>query len=334
MEALLQVIDYSITFNQKFDKDGMQSEGVTAVRGLSYQINRGECLAIVGESGCGKSAGLQGVLALHDKGASTSGEIFFKEHALHEFSSIQMEQVRGKKIAVVFQDPMSALNPTMKIGLQISEALTKKNKLTKAAKKKAVIQLLTEVGITDPEIRYQQYPFEFSGGMLQRVAIAMALAGKPELIMADEPTTALDATVQKQVLTLIKNIQTKNNMALIIVSHDLAVVYEMADRVLVMYAGEMVEQGDVDKVFTAPLHPYTQALLRSLPKMGEKREKLPTIEGRPPDLSLPIHACAFVDRCSKAMNICDQEKPPLILKEKREVRCWLYHERAPKLQGH
>jgi len=329
MKTLLSVKELNLSFLKKGQKNNSTNLETKAVKDISFEIGEGECIAIVGESGCGKSATLLSLLKLHGKGTVSTGEIFFRKEPLHCYSDKQMEGIRGKKIALINQDPMSALNPTMRIVDQIIEALPRDKFQTKVSKLKKAIELLKETGINDPEARCSQYPFEFSGGMLQRVAIAMALAGEPDIILADEPTTSLDVTLQKQVLTLIKRLQIKNNMALILVSHDLAVVSETADRVLVMYAGELVEETKVDELFKSPQHPYTQALLEALPKVNQKKEvhKLATIEGQPPDLSLPILGCCFADRCSKTMKICLKENPPLkSVNVNHKVRCWLYHE--------
>ena len=323
---MLTLKNLSLSFVKK--EKGAIKEQTNAVRELSFNLKRGECIAIVGESGCGKSASLLSVLALHNGQVMQGGEVFFEGKPIHNYSDKQMQAIRGKRIALICQDPMSALNPTMKVGVQIAEGLNAEKYPSKADKNRQVIRLLEETGIKNPEIRAQQYPFEFSGGMLQRVAIAIAIAGEPDIILADEPTTALDVTVQKQVLDLIKALQVKNNMALVLVSHDLAVVSTMADKVLVMYAGELFEEANISDIFSKPEHPYTQALLNALPNFsgveGENSKTLNTIEGQPPDLSQNIPACAFVDRCPKAMNICAKEKPPIFnLADRHSVRCWL-----------
>lgn len=328
MKNLLSVRNLSLSFIKKsLSKHHSQVE-IKAINNISFDVKEGECLAIVGESGCGKSASLLSILKLHSHSVKTAGEIIFKEEDLQPYTEKQMRAIRGKKIALISQDPMSALNPTMKIAEQIAEALPIRSSDTKQNKFNRVVELLQETGINDAKKRSQQYPFEFSGGMLQRVAIAMALAGEPDLMMADEPTTALDVTLQKQVLNLIKKLQIKKNMALILVSHDLAVVSEMADSVLVMYAGEIVETADVNGLFKNPSHPYTQALLAALPKFdtAQKTKTLTAIPGQPPDLSLPIKGCAFAGRCPKAMRICVKEKPLLHkINEQHQVQCWLYH---------
>jgi oligopeptide transport system ATP-binding protein len=298
---------------------------VHAVRNLDFDVSEGECLAIVGESGCGKSATLGSLLGLYNDLSRNTGELIFKGESINGLSESAMRAIRGKEIAMIFQDPMSALNPTMKIAEQVAEALVDYKSLSKQQKLDEVIRLLKETGLSDPEVRAKQYPFELSGGMLQRVAIAIALAGKPSLLMADEPTTALDVSIQKQVLNLIKQLQKTNNLALLLVTHDLGVVAEMADKVMVMYGGEVLEYGPVKKIINEPAHPYTQALLASLPDFSKEASasKLSTIEGQPPDLSQVIKGCAFVDRCDSAMNICANRKPELLVKDEQQSRCWL-----------
>lgn len=336
MSQLLEVKELSLSFVKKPESKHQELQETRAVNRLSFELHKGECLAIVGESGCGKSASLLNILALHGPNALSSGEIFLEGQAIHFSSEKQMQEIRGKRIALISQDPMSALNPTMKIAEQISEALPDSFRKNKTRTHKKIIELLKETGISDPELRAQQYPFEFSGGMLQRVAIAMALAGNPDIIMADEPTTALDVTIQRQVLALLKKLQVKKNMALILVSHDLALVSEVADRVLVMYAGELFEQASVEKLFAKASHPYTQALLKALPKINSTKGQgaLCSIEGQPPDLSKQISGCAFVARCPHAMQVCVQERPALCVPDKgHDVRCWLYDEEYLIQQG-
>ncbi len=321
--SILSVSNLNVWFKQGTN----QNCAVHAVRDLSFSLAEGECLAIVGESGCGKSASLMSLLDLNGNHAHRSGEIIYKQQALHDFSEQHMRNIRGKEIAMISQDAMSALNPTMTIGAQIAEALKNRKNISQQQARKQVLQLLIETGISEPERRITQYPFEFSGGMLQRVMIAIALAGEPSVLLADEPTTALDASIQKQIIELIKNIQKQRQMALILVSHDLALVSQIADRIIVMYAGEAVEVAKATDLFKQPQHPYTQALLASLPKLSKQknREKLHVIEGHPPDLSQPIAVCAFADRCDKTMHICAREKPPLFEQPAHWNRCWLAH---------
>ncbi len=320
--ALLRIEDLNVLF-----KSENSDKSVHAVKGLSLELKAGECLAIVGESGCGKSTVLSSVLRLLAVNAKQSGNIFFKNENITTLSEKELQKIRGKEIAMIFQDPMSSLNPTMKIGEQIAEALKDVKNFSAVDKHSKVIEFLKMTGLSDPEIRAKQYPFELSGGMLQRVAIAMALAGEPCLIMADEPTTALDVSIQKQVLNILKHLQQQHQLALLLVTHDLGIVAEMADSVLVMYAGELVEQASVEKILKEPKHPYTLALLASLPAFSKDASKteLSSIEGQPPDLSLPIPACAFVDRCEYAMNVCASRKAPIIENKQSLLRCWLPH---------
>lgn len=308
-----------------------QKKAVHLLKDLNLVLDQGESLAIVGESGCGKSLTLTALMQLLGDDTKTQGEIIFDGKSLLALSEQQKRKIRGAQIAMIFQDPMNALNPTMKVGEQIAEVLRIHKKLSNKEIKQKVIKLLTETGIADAATRYQQYPFEFSGGMLQRVVIAMVLAGEPRLMLADEPTTALDVTVQKQVLNLIKAMQKKTGMSLVLVSHDLAVVAETADKVLVMYAGEFVESSDVYDLFENPSHPYTQGLLKSLPELShaECEGGLYAIEGAPPDLTQDIPGCAFVDRCAFAMNICARQKPPMFaINTSHQVRCWLFNAQA------
>ena len=335
MRALLELKAVNLfltrqnTLKKNFFFKQKQERPTHLLKDLNLVLYEGESLAIVGESGCGKSLTLTALMQLLGENTKTQGEIIFDGKSLLALSEEQKRKIRGAQIAMIFQDPMNALNPTMKIGEQVAEVLRIHKKCKSNEIKPQVIKLLTETGITDASLRYHQYPFEFSGGMLQRVAIAMVLAGEPRLMLADEPTTALDVTVQKQVLNLIKVMQAKTGMSLILVSHDLAVVAETADKVLVMYAGEFVESSDIDDLFENPSHPYTQGLLKSLPEFShvESEDGLYTIEGAPPDLAQDISGCAFVDRCASAMNICTRQKPPMfVINSTHEVRCWLFNE--------
>lgn len=328
--SLLEVKNLNVSFgNNKALKHGLhknsQAPRIHAVRDLGFSLEAGECLAIVGESGCGKSATLSSLLALEKTHSHVGGNIIYKNQDLHTFDEQAMRAIRGKEIAMIFQDPMSALNPTMSVGEQIAEALPETQFPTQALRKKRVIELIEEVQIADAGLRQKQYPFEFSGGMLQRIAIAIALAGEPSIILADEPTTALDVSIQKQILTLLKNLQEKKGMALLLVSHDLAVVAEMADKVLVMYAGSRVEYAKARDLFSQTKHPYTQALLDSLPdfQLNARQHNLASIPGQAPDLSEALDYCAFARRCPKAMNICVREKPPLYVHNDHHLACWL-----------
>jgi oligopeptide transport system ATP-binding protein len=317
---LLDVKNLSVSFRTYVGK-------VQAVRNVSFSIEGGETVALVGESGCGKSVTAQAVMGLIPKpsGIIENGEIFFNGSELTRKSKKEIEQIRGKEIGMIFQDPMTSLNPTMRIGKQIMEGLIKHQGLSKAEAKNQAIEMLKLVGIADPDKRIEQFPHEFSGGMRQRVVIAIALACNPKLLIADEPTTALDVTIQAQILELMKEIQTKMGTSIILITHDLGIVAGTCDRVIVMYGGQIVESGTVDQIYTRSKHPYTHGLLRSIPRMdmSKERELIP-IYGTPPHLLNPPLGCAFSARCDYAMQICKRNHPPLeSLEEHHEVACWL-----------
>ncbi|MEG0383160.1 ABC transporter ATP-binding protein [Solibacillus cecembensis] len=307
---------------------------VKAVRDVSFHVNKGEIVAIVGESGSGKSVTVQTIMGLIPKPPAiiNAGNIYFQGQDLLTLSKKQMRKVNGSKISMVFQDPMTSLNPTMKIGKQIAEALIVHNNLSKAEAKEKAIEMIRLVGIPNPEERYEQYPHEFSGGMRQRAMISIALACSPELLIADEPTTALDVTIQAQVLELMKDLKEKINTAIILITHDLGVVAETAERVIVMYAGMIVEISSVEDIFNNPKHPYTWGLLESIPDItatSEKKRLIP-IEGTPPDLFSPPKGCPFAPRCKFAMEICmDQMPPEMEISEGHSARCWLNDPRSP-----
>ena len=286
---------------------------VQAVRGVTFHVNRGETLAIVGESGCGKSVTAQTVMQLipMPPGRIKGGNIFFEGKDLSKYSDKQMEKVRGKDISMIFQDPMTSLNPTMKIGKQIMEGLMKHQKLPKDEAKKRAIEMLKLVGLPNPGKRADQYPHEFSGGMRQRAMIAIALACNPKLLIADEPTTALDVTIQAQIMELMKDLQVKLDTAIILITHDLGVVAEVCDEVAVMYAGHIVEKGSAYDVFNHTLHPYTEGLFNSLPNLRERGEELVPIKGMMPDpMQLPT-GCVFAPRCPYVMDKCRLGQPEL-----------------------
>jgi len=306
---------------------------VYAVRGVSFHVDEGECVAIVGESGCGKSVTSKAIMRLipSPPGEITDGEIIFENTDLLRLSEKSMLEIRGSRISMIFQDPMTYLNPTMTIGRQIQESIERHTKLNKIQARNRVLEMLNLVGLPDPEKRINQYPHEFSGGMRQRVMIAMAMVCNPRLLIADEPTTALDVTIQAQILDLMKALQKKFNTSIMLITHDLGVVANMADRVLVYYAGKIVESGSIDDIFYNTQHPYTWALLNSVPKA--KKEKLMSIEGTPPDLFLPPEGCGFASRCSYAMKICKSINPELMfLDETHQCACWLLHENAKKIR--
>jgi oligopeptide transport system ATP-binding protein len=320
MMPLLEVKNLSVTFRTFLGK-------VHAVRDVSFSIEKGETVAIVGESGCGKSVTAQAVMGLipHPPGSVERGEILFDGSDLLQKSKKQMERIRGKEIGMIFQDPLTSLNPTMRISQQIMEGLIKHQRLCKKEAKIRAIEILQLAGISDPEKRMDQYPHEFSGGMRQRVVIAIALVGSPRLLIADEPTTALDVTIQAQILDLMKEIQAKMGTSIILITHDLGIVAGMCDRVIVMYGGQVVESGSVEQIYTAPRHPYTHGLLRSVPRLDmDKGKELIPIYGTPPNLLNPPVGCPFCARCEYAMRICKVCCPSLEhLGKQHQVACWL-----------
>ena len=305
---------------------------VRAVEGISYDVHPGEMVAIVGESGCGKSVSALSIMRLLPKITAriVGGKILFNGRNLLELSDSEMRSVRGKDISMIFQEPMTSLNPVLKIGFQLTEALFMHQQLSKEAARARAIELLQMVGIPDPERRLDQYPHQFSGGMRQRVMIAIGLACNPKLIIADEPTTALDVTIQAQILKLMKDLSRDLGIAMIVITHNLGIVARYADRVNVMYAAKMVEQADAEQVFSAPRHPYTIGLLRSVPRLDRPREgKLATIEGLPPNLLAPPSGCRFADRCKAVLPSCRTADP--VLREMEEgqlVRCFRAEEIA------
>lgn len=298
---------------------------INAVQDLNFSVDKGEVLAIVGESGSGKSVTSLSIMGILQKpGEITGGEIIFKGEDLLKKNKKEMRDIRGNQISMIFQEPMTSLNPVYTIGKQISEALIRHLKLDKKLALDKAVDMLKLVGIPSPEKRIKDYPHQLSGGMRQRVMIAMALSCNPELLIADEPTTALDVTIQAQILELIKDLKDKLNTSVILITHDLGVVAEIADKVAVMYAGKIVEKGTVNELFENPLHPYTEGLLRSIPKMDIEEEKLFMIPGVVPNpLNMP-KGCAFSTRCSSCMEICKMKEPELIKRDGREVRCFLH----------
>lgn len=296
-----------------------------AVRGASFVLNEGEILGIVGESGCGKSTMAKALVKLLPSSCMISGEVLYENSNLVELSESQLQKIRGKHIASIFQDPMSSLNPTTKIGLQIVEGyLQHFPKSTFKEAKEYALDLLELVGIPQPSLRFDEYPHTLSGGMRQRVMIALALASKPKLLIADEPTTALDVTIQAQILDLMMRIKEKTQTSILLITHDLSVVAGYCNRVLVMYAGKIIESADVDQLFEYPDHPYTKRLLESIPRLDmPKNVPLLPIEGSPPDLTQTLKGCAFCTRCTQAMNICILEDPPLKeVHPGHKIACW------------
>jgi len=306
---------------------------VQAVRSVDLKIKRGEAVGIVGESGCGKSVMSMSIMGLvANPGKIVDGEIIFNGKDLVKMSEAELRKVRGNKIAMIFQDPMTSLNPVKKIGGQITEVLHLHQEISRENANKRAIELLRLVGIPSPERRLNQYPFEFSGGMRQRVMIAMALACDPDLLIADEPTTALDVTIQAQILELMHDLRNKINSSIILITHDLGVVANLCDSIRVMYAGKIVEEGNTRDIFYEPRHPYTWGLLKSIPKITEDaKERLIPIDGQPPDLLKPPTGCAFAERCPHVMAICQQTQPPLFTAgqgHEHRAACWLNHEKA------
>jgi oligopeptide/dipeptide ABC transporter ATP-binding protein len=305
------------------------SKGVVkAVDGVDFEISSGETLAIVGESGCGKSVTSKSILRLvPDPGKIVEGEINFLGKNLLDFKEREMRNLRGNKISMIFQEPMTSLNPVFTVEYQLGEVLRLHRGLNKKEARAESIELLELVGIPNAEKVVDEYPFALSGGMRQRVMIAMALACNPRLLIADEPTTALDVTIQAQVLDLMSNLQDELDTAILFITHDLAVVAEIADRVDVMYSGRVVEEADVDELFDHPMHPYTIGLLQSIPDLNTDDEVLHAIEGVVPNPLDRPEGCQFSPRCEKSMDICTKEMPDLFdLGNGRKVRCWLYDE--------
>lgn len=328
-EKILEVKDLHVSF------DTYAGE-VQAVRGVSFHLSKAESIAIVGESGCGKSVTAQSIMKLvpMPPGRYKSGSVIFSGQDITKFSDKQMEAVRGSEMGMIFQDPMTSLNPTMHIGKQIAEGLIKHQHLTKQQAHEKAVEMLKLVGIPNPEKRVNQYPHEFSGGMRQRAMIAIALACKPKLLIADEPTTALDVTIQAQILDLMKELKSKLDTSIILITHDLGVVADIAERIIVMYAGKVVESGSVDEIFYNPKHPYTWGLLKSVPRLdAENKEELIPIVGTPPDLFSPPVGCAFAARCAYAMEVCYEQQPEETTCDSGHcVSCFLQHPLAPKVE--
>lgn len=327
-KRLLDVKDLAVSFETYAGE-------VQAVRGTNFYVDKGETLAIVGESGCGKSVTAQTIMKLipMPPGRIKHGSIMFDGKDIVKLKDREMQSICGSEISMIFQDPMTSLNPTMKIGKQIMEVLIKHQKLSKSEARERAIEMLKLVGLPTPEKRVDQYPHEFSGGMRQRAMIAIALACNPKLLIADEPTTALDVTIQAQIMDLMRDLQDELDTAIILITHDLGVVADVADRVAVMYAGVIIETGTLDEIFYNPQHPYTWGLLRSVPRLDiEEGEKLVPIDGTPPDLVAPPVGCPFTARCDYAMKICEQEYPETTeISNTQRVDCWLQHESAPKV---
>lgn len=327
-KPILSAKDVEITFSLRGNK-------LNAIRKCSLDLYDGETLAIVGESGSGKSVFTKTFVGMLDgNGSITGGSIMYAGKDLAKFKKEkEWMTIRGKKIAMVMQDPMTSLNPLKKVGKQIQKCIELHQGLKGAVAKKATLQILEKVGIPYPEMRYNQYPHEFSGGMRQRVVIAIAVACRPQILICDEPTTALDVTIQAQILELIRNLQAEYHMSVIYITHDLGVVANVADRVAVMYAGQIVEVGKVDEIFYDARHPYTWALLSALPQLGVKGEALPTIDGTPPNLFNKIKGDAFAPRNRQALAIDFEEEPPYFeVSETHKAKTWYLDPRAPKIE--
>ena len=326
MQELLEVKNLSVSFDTPAGE-------LHAVRDVSFSLKSGEVLAIVGESGCGKSVLCKSIMKLLPRTAKIkSGTITACGTDITRYRERDMNALRGKLFSMVFQDPMTALDPTMTVGAQIAEAVRRHQpKLTGAQTQARVLELMTLTGISRPAERMRLYPYHFSGGMRQRAVMAIALAGSPKILFADEPTTALDVTIQAQIMDLLVELKDKINTAIILITHDLGVVAGIADRVAVMYAGKVVETGTTAQIFYEHKHPYTEALLRSLPSAeAGKREPLMSIPGTPPDLLCPPKGCGFAARCRHCMQICREEQPPEFeLGDGHKASCWLLHPDCP-----
>ena len=318
-DALLSVRDLHTSF---FTDSGE----VQAVNGVSFNLKKGKILGVVGESGSGKSVTAYSIMQiLAETGKVVKGEILYKGENILNYSKKQMEDFRGDKCSIIFQDPMTSLNPTFTVGWQLREALQLHTKYkSRSAANRRAIELLEMVGVNEPESRIKQYPFELSGGMRQRVMIAMALACEPDILIADEPTTALDVTIQAQILELMKDLQKQLGMAIILVTHDLGVIASMCDEIIVMYGGRVCERGTADDIFYRPCHEYTKGLLRSIPNVNNMKEKLIPIGGTPINMLAMPKGCAFCPRCENAMKICLDEKPEeMQMPDGHYAACWL-----------
>lgn len=302
---------------------------VKAVNDVSFDVEKGKTLGIVGESGCGKSMTSLSIMRLIEKpGQIEGGEILLEGKDIVKMSEDEMRKIRGKKIAMIFQEPMTSLNPVFTIGQQLIEALLLHENMTKKEAKERAIEMLKLVKIPLAERRFDEYPHQLSGGMRQRVMIAMALAQNPSLIIADEPTTALDVTIQAQIMELMKEMKEKTGVSIMLITHDMGVVAEMADKIMVMYAGMVIEYATAREIFKDPKHPYTKGLLASIPRKDKDIDRLYTIEGTVPSLTSMPKGCRFCDRCTRAMEKCRNEQPPMYQFGERSVRCFLYEDKG------
>ncbi|HZK18276.1 MAG TPA: ABC transporter ATP-binding protein [Clostridia bacterium] len=329
MADILKVTDLKVSFH-------LPEGAVAAVDGISFNIKPGETVGIVGESGSGKSVTALAIMnLLPTSGVSRGGSVIFDGRELVDISEKKMQKIRGKKIAMVFQEPMTSLNPVYTIGSQIIETLVCHRKLNYHQAREAAVEMLSMVGIPDPQNRMNHYPHQFSGGMRQRVMIAMALCCRPRLLIADEPTTALDVTIQAQIISLMHNLRERLSTSFILITHDLSMIAETCSRVLVMYAGNIVEQGQVKDIFYRPQHPYTQALLKAIPVVSaNKSEKLTVIRGHSSHPSGRSTGCVFCMRCDEAMEVCAGARPPFFTAgNEHKSACWLLHPDAPGVKG-
>lgn len=328
-EHVLRVTDLETSFTR--DK-----KEIKILRGVNFSIRKGEILGLVGESGSGKSLTSLSIMQLFHgtTGKIVNGSIHFNGHDLTKMSESEIRKIRGKQMAMIFQEPMTSLNPVLKIGKQLMEAIEMHLKLPKNESKHHAIQMLKSVGIGRAEEIIYEYPHQLSGGMRQRVMIAMAMACHPKLLIADEPTTALDVTIQAQILELMKKLKEENETAILLITHDLGVVAEMCDKVVVMYAGQVVEEADVFELFASPKHPYTKGLIASVPKIGDNKEILDSINGQVPSPQNMPNGCKFAPRCNEAMSICHQESPPTVgISATRQCSCWLYAKKDVKVNA-
>ncbi len=319
-DKILEIKNLSVKFQNE------KGRNIHAVRDVSFSMYRGKIFGLVGESGCGKSVTVKTILRLHDKKSTRfEGEILYEGQNILGYSEKELAKIRGNNISMIFQDSMTSLNPLLNVGGQITEVLVKHRNINKADAKKLAIEIMTQVGINSPEMRFKQYPHEFSGGMQQRIMIAIALACEPEVLLADEPTTALDVTIQAQILRLMRQIRDEKNMSVLMITHDLGVVANICDEIAVMYAGNIVEYAEVKTLFKNPLHPYTQGLLNAMPQIGMNKSRLEVIEGQPPKLVESLgNQCPFANRCKYATEKCFRIKPEEVtFEDGHRVKCHL-----------
>lgn len=329
-QQILEVKDLKVSFHTYAGE-------VQAVRGISFALKKGEALAIVGESGCGKSVTAKSIMGLvkAPQGEIKEGSrILYNGENILTYDKKQWQKYKGGECAIIFQDALAALNPTMRVGKQIMENLIVHKHMTRKAAEREAVEMLRKVGIPEPEKRAKQYPHQFSGGMRQRVMIAIAFACNPKILICDEPTTALDVTIQSQILDLIKSLQKEQETSVIMITHDLGVVANLAQKIAVMYAGVIVESGTCNDIFYRPRHPYTRALIESVPRLNlDSKQRLTSIPGTPPDLLNPPRGCPFSTRCKYCMQICREKMPECTDFEKEHIAyCWLHHPLAPKVE--